>query len=254
MGYLPYFILLALLAEVLGTIGGFGSSLFFVPIAGFFFDFHSVLGITALFHLSSNLSKIALFRKGSDKRLTLYIGIPAVLFVIAGAYGSRYFNGPLLELILAVFLVLISVLLLFFRNFRLRPTRPDMIGGGALSGFMAGLLGTGGAIRGLTLAAFDLDKDVFIATSALIDLGIDLSRSVVYAFNGYIHRSELYLIPILLLVSIAGSYAGKLILRSFSQVQFKYTVLLLILAVGLFMLARQLWPSLQPLTLLVTGR
>jgi uncharacterized membrane protein YfcA len=56
------FILLALLAEIAGTVGGFGSSLFFVPIASYFLDFHSVLGITALFHVSSNLSKIAFFR------------------------------------------------------------------------------------------------------------------------------------------------------------------------------------------------
>src|SRR5688500_12810900 len=105
MGFLPPFILLALLAEILGTVGGFGSSLYFVPIAGFFFDFHSVLGITALFHLSSNLSKIAFFRKGFDKRLLLTIGIPAVIFVIAGAWLTRFFDSKVLELSLGIFLV-----------------------------------------------------------------------------------------------------------------------------------------------------
>ncbi|MDX1550365.1 MAG: hypothetical protein R3278_07445, partial [Lysobacter spongiicola] len=54
------FLALALLAEVAGTVGGFGSSVFFVPIANFFFDFESVLGITALFHLASNASKLGL--------------------------------------------------------------------------------------------------------------------------------------------------------------------------------------------------
>jgi uncharacterized membrane protein YfcA len=54
--HLPLFILLSLIVEVLGTIGGFGSSLFFVPIASYFLDFHSVLGITALFHVLSNLT------------------------------------------------------------------------------------------------------------------------------------------------------------------------------------------------------
>ena len=61
------FLLLALLAEILGTIGGFGSSVFFVPLSNFYFDFHSVLGLTALFHLSSNLSKIFHFKKGLNK-------------------------------------------------------------------------------------------------------------------------------------------------------------------------------------------
>jgi len=63
------FLLLALIAEILGTIGGFGSSVFFVPLANFYFDFETVLGLTAVFHVFSNLSKIAQFRKGLDKKL-----------------------------------------------------------------------------------------------------------------------------------------------------------------------------------------
>ena len=35
---------MALIAEIIGTIGGFGSSVFFVPIGNFYFDFHSVFG------------------------------------------------------------------------------------------------------------------------------------------------------------------------------------------------------------------
>src|SRR6478735_3373233 len=102
MENLPFFILLALIAEILGTVGGFGSSLFFVPIASYFLDFHSVLGITALFHVSSNLTKIAFFRKGFDKKLIVSIGIPAILFVIIGAYISKYIKTEILEIALAV--------------------------------------------------------------------------------------------------------------------------------------------------------
>ena len=67
------FLLLALLAEIIGTVGGFGSSVFFVPVANFYFDFQTVLGMTALFHVASNLSKIAMFKKGIDKKLVTYI-------------------------------------------------------------------------------------------------------------------------------------------------------------------------------------
>ena len=233
MQFLPVFILLALIAEILGTVGGFGSSMFFVPVAGYFFDFHSVLGITALFHLSSNISKIALFRKGFDKKLVLTIGIPAVLFVIAGAFLSRFVNASLLQIILSVFLIGLSLLLMIYKNFQLKPTTTNSITGGALSGITAGLLGTGGAIRGLTLSAFNLDKERFIATSAIIDLGIDLSRSVVYFSNGYMHKHDYYLIPILLIVGILGTFIGKKLLSRFSELQFKYIVLILVLVTGI---------------------
>lgn len=201
----------------------------FVPVAGYFLDFQSVLGITALFHVFSNISKIALFRKGFDKKLVLYLGLPAVVFVMIGAYVSTLFNPQYLELALAVFLILMSVFLLIKKTFKLQPNNRNAIVGGTISGFVAGLLGTGGAIRGLTLAAFSLKMEVFIATSAIIDLGVDLSRSGVYIFNGYVHKHDLYLIPILLIVSIVGTYLGKLILQKLPEGTFRTLVLVLII-------------------------
>ena len=244
MDNLLLFILLALLVEILGTVGGFGSSLFFVPIASYFLDFHSVLAITALFHVSSNLTKIAFFRKGFDKKLVIYIGVPAVLLVIAGAFLSKFIETKILEIVLGTFLMLISLTFLIFKNFSLKPTLKNSIGGGIFSGFFAGLLGTGGAIRGITLAAFNLKTDVFIATSAIIDLGIDSSRSIVYYFNGFIHKHDLYLIPILLLVSISGTFIGKKILTLISEKQFKSIVLILVLITGIISLSKVLMPDL----------
>jgi len=230
--FLIYFILLALIAEIIGTVSGFGSSLLFVPIASYFFDFHSVLGITALYHLSSNISKIYFFRKGYDKKLILYIGIPAVFFVAIGAYLSKYLNSDILEVCLSIFLIFISLIFILKENINLKSTNSNSIIGGTLSGLIAGLLGTGGAIRGLTLAAYNLKPEVFIATSAIIDLGIDLSRTIVYGMNGYIHKDDMYLIPILFIVSIIGTYIGKKIVLKIPEKKFKKLVLFLILITG----------------------
>ncbi len=152
--YLPIFIILALLAEILGTVGGFGSSVYFVPLANFFLDFQSVLGITALFHLSSNLSKIAIFKKGFDKKIALTLGIPAVLFVSVGAYLSKYLDPIFLTYLLGIFLIILSMIFLIFKNLGVVPNTKNAIFGGSLSGLSAGILGTGGAIRGITMAAF----------------------------------------------------------------------------------------------------
>lgn len=238
MDYLVYFILLALLAEILGTIGGFGSSLFFVPIASFFLDFHSVLGITAIFHVSSNLTKIAFFRKGIDKKLLIWVGIPAILFVITGAFLSKYIKTDILEILLAIFLITTSLLLYIFKNIEIKTTKKNSIIGGVFSGLIAGLIGTGGAIRGITLASFGLKMETFIATSAFIDLGVDVSRGVVYYTNGYVHNHDLYLIPILLVVSIIGTYIGKKILNYISEEKFKTILLSLIFITGIVTLIK----------------
>lgn len=241
MDHLILFIILALVAEILGTVGGFGSSLFFVPIASYFLDFHSVLGITALFHVFSNLTKMSVFRHGLDKRLIATVGIPAVICVTLGAYLSRFINSVTLQVVLSIFMIVISTFLMALKNKSLKPSLLNSITGGAFSGLAAGIMGSGGAIRGLTLAAFRLRKEVFIATSAVIDLGVDLSRSVVYFSNGYIHAHDLYLIPILLVVSIVGTLAGKKILNYFSENQFQSLVLELILIIGIINLVKLLY-------------
>lgn len=101
MGNISYvFLLLALVAEVAGTIGGFGSSVFFVPMANLYFDFQSVLGIAAVFHLSSD---IFLFKQSLNLRLIVSIGVPSIVFVLLGGYLAKYINPALLEIFLAVF-------------------------------------------------------------------------------------------------------------------------------------------------------
>lgn len=225
--------LLAFLAEVIGTIGGFGSSVFFVPIGNFYFDFYSVLGLTAIFHLSSNLSKIFLFKKGLNKQLIWNIGLPSVIFVIVGGILSKYINSFLLEIILGLFLIGFSLLFLIKTELEFAPNRKNAIFGGVFSGFSAGLLGTGGAIRGLTMAAFNLEKSVFVATSAFIDFLIDFSRTFVYYNNGYIHAHDLKYVPFLLIIGLIGTYLGKKILSFIPQDKFRRLSLGFILLIGL---------------------
>ena len=233
------FLLLALLAEIIGTVGGFGSSVFFVPLGNFYFDFYTVLGLTAIFHLFSNLSKIVLFKKGLNKFLLLYIGLPSVVFVIVGGLISKYINSLYLEIFLGIFLVALSVLFLYKKELVIAANKKNSIFGGVLSGFSAGLLGTGGAIRGLTMASFNLEKSVFIATSAFIDFMIDFSRTFVYYNNGYIHKHDFVYVPFLLVIGVVGTYIGKRILNHIPQEKFRLISLVLILVIGLITLSKQ---------------
>lgn len=235
------FVILALFSEIIGTVSGFGSSILFVPIASIFFDFKAVLGITAVFHVFSNLSKIALFRKGISKNIALKLGIPAIVFVILGAWLTTFLPTKQIEPLMNI--VLIALAIYLFKNFNktIRQSNQNLYLGGVVSGFLAGLVGTGGAIRGITLAAFNLPKDIFIATSALIDLGVDSSRAIIYVGNGYFEKDFLILIPFLIGISILGSYLGKIILKHTSETAFRYIVLLIIILTSVFQTVKYFW-------------
>ena len=192
-------------------------------------------------HMYNGISadaEMLIIHDGAGKKLIVSIGIPAVSFVIVGAFLSKFIETKILEFSLAIFLIIVSLILLIFKNLELKPTLSNSIGGGIFSGLIAGLLGTGGAIRGMVLTAYNLKMEVFIATSAIIDLGIDSSRSVVYYLNGYVHKDDLYLIPILLIVSVVGTFTGKKILTRVSEKQFKSIVLILVLLTGIVTLSK----------------
>ena len=88
------------------------------------------------------------------------------------------------------------------------------------------------------MAAFNLEKGVFIATSAFIDFMIDFSRTIVYYNNGYIHKHDLVYVPFLLVIGLVGTYLGKRLLKYIPQNKFKRLSLILILAIGLITIVR----------------
>lgn len=235
------FLALAFISEVAGTIGGFGSSVFFVPLASFFFDFKIALALTGILHVFSNIAKLIIFRRDIDIKLFFQIGIPGLLMVIAGAFLTTLIKIDFSELLLAVFLILFSISMLLNPEFKITPTLLNSVSGGSVSGFLAGFIGTGGVIRGLFLSAYGLPKNTFIATSAAIDMGIDFSRMALYLNFGYMSRQLYILIPFLILIAFAGSYTGKIILNKIPESIFKKIVLLLICGVGFAILIKHLF-------------
>lgn len=232
------FLVLLLIAEVLGTVGGFGSSMLVMPLAGWFMPFDEALGLTALFHVFSNVAKIILFRDGVSWRLLLWLGLPAVIAVVIGARLTILVNDHWLGIALGASLVLLGTGLLWASEWVLRPTRANAVAGGVISGFIAGIAGTGGAIRGITLTAFGLEKLVFVSTSAWIDLGVDASRSAVYASQGYMTTAVLGYLPIMAIASVTGSWIGRAVLVRTPQRIFRIGVLVLVVLMGAATLVR----------------
>jgi uncharacterized protein len=91
--FVSLFFLIALFSEIVGTVAGFGSSVFFVPLAGLFFDFHTVLALTSILHVFSNAAKLVLFGRRVRWRLLLLLGIPSIACVILGAILSSSADG-----------------------------------------------------------------------------------------------------------------------------------------------------------------
>ena len=118
-------------------------------------------------------------------------------------------------------------------SFKFRASTKNAVIGGSVSGFLAGLIGTGGALRSAFLTSFGLRKNLYIATAAAIAIAVDIIRIPIYFGSGFLEQKFYIYIPALFVIAIAGSYFGKKIVDKIPQKMFRKFVLVAISLVSL---------------------
>lgn len=228
---LALFFLSALFAEIAGTVAGFGSSTIFLPLALFFVEFRTALILVALFHVCGNLAKVAFFRRGFDWKLFFVFGIPSFILTVIGALLVTIVPQDALKLVLGLFLCVFSLWSLL--DGIILPRAPWVtILGGCVSGFFAGLLGTGGAFRAAVLSSLKLRKDMYIVMNAAIAILVDLTRIPVYLWRGFLPSGGWLVALGLAVIAVFGAFMGKRIVDILPQKAFRIIVLSAIGLVG----------------------
>jgi uncharacterized protein len=142
-----------------------------------------------------------------------------------------------LQLGIGLLIAAAAILELVYKDIRLPDHLPVALGGGFLSGFLSGLLGTGGTIRSLFLVSFGVDKKSFVGTSGAIDFAGDLLRFGIYLSYGFLPRDMWVYLPFVFLLSIAGAWVGKRLLEKVPNQLFrKILIYSLLLISALFLL------------------
>lgn len=190
--------------------------------------------MVAFFHLFGNLFKIIIFKK-IRWPLFLKFGLPSIIASLSGAYLISYIPSRTVKIIFGVFLIVFVIYSFSKKIIKLPDNNYSAVGGGIGSGFLAGFIGTGGAIRALFLNAFSLPKLEYIATSAAIAIVIDLSRIMVYLRQNFGSMEPMhyyYYLPILFIIALIGTYGGKKLVKIIPVEIFRKIILVALLIVG----------------------
>ena len=231
---LPLFLCIVIIASCIGTMTGFGTSTIMVPIVLLFYPVPQTLLFVGIIHWFGNIWKLILFRKGFQWKLILSFGVPGIVASFLGA--SLVFNIPgiILSQILGTFLICYVIYLFLKSSFKIKPSLLTGACGGALSGFFAGVFGIGGAVRGLFLTAFDLPKEVYIATAGAIALFIDTTRLTTYFLKGArLEQLLLWGLLIFIPASFLGARIARHIVDKIPQEHFRKVVAVFLLLVGI---------------------
>jgi uncharacterized membrane protein YfcA len=184
-------------------------------------------------HLCGDVWKVLLFRQGFDWKLVLGFGLSGAVASYLGASLSLGAQSYPLTRILGAFLVAYVVFLFLKRDWSLPKNQSTAICGGTLSGLFAGFFGIGGAVRGAFLTAFDLPKAVYIFTSGLIALFIDVTRVSRYLGGGTRLEPKLfYALLVCIPVSFLGAFLAKRLVSHLPQERFRLFVGIFLALVG----------------------
>ena len=234
---IPLILVIVVIASSIGTMTGFGTSTIMVPIMLLLYSVPQTLFFVGIIHFFGNVWKLLLFRKGVRWRLILSFGVPGIAATYLGASLVFDISAVVLSRILGCFLIIYVVYLFAKSSFRVKPNLVFGACGGALSGFLAGVFGIGGAVRGLFLTAFDLPKGVYIATAGSIALFIDATRLTTYFTKGArLPDILLYGLPLFIPASFLGAAIAKRIVDRTPQKHFRKIIAVFLLLMGIKLL------------------
>ena len=205
-----FLVVAAFVSEVMGTLSGFGSSTFFVPIAQLFESFQFVLALTAFLHCFGNLARLWAFKSFFDRKLFFRLALPSVVMTGLGAWMLRHVDQPSFIRYLGLALMLSALMMLVKPSFLQSQSRwlaPILM---PLSGFLTGFVGTGGALRGVALSSLNLSSHLFVSVSSSVDVGGDFLRLWIYFQQGFMDWNQAWYIPALGLAAFLGTKLGKL--------------------------------------------
>lgn len=224
------------LAAMFSVISGFGFSTISLIFLTIFVPFKQALALVGFLHIFISLFKIFAF-KGAFKPLSYYFLVGGVVMSFIGALIAGLLPVIYLQKTLACFLIAQFVLFMYKPQIRVRYTQGTALFSGALSGFLAGLIGMGGAVRSYFLSLFDLPKEVYIATGGLIALVIDVTRVGVYVYASFLDLKEMFVLIAFALPFLAlGLFFGKKIVVTLPQSSFRMFVATALVAYGFYVL------------------
>jgi uncharacterized membrane protein YfcA len=231
--------LLSFVAGATASIVGFGIGSLLTPLMAARFGTDLAIAAIALPHLSGGLLRGWRLRHCVDRRVLVRFGVLSAIGGLIGALVFAQLAPSALGGVLGALLVLTAVAGLTGWSERWTPRGPLAWVLGALSGFFGGVVGNQGGLRAAALSAFGLKPTVFVATSTVIGVMIDLVRTPVYLFRAGAELLRIWPLVALAVVGVlAGTLVGERLLLGLSRERFRQVVSIAIGLLGLWFLLR----------------
>ena len=226
--------LIACFAYAIESIFGFGGTIIFLGISGFFFDFNSLLKLAMIVGLSSGLAVLIQSYKYVSLKHLIKILIYTIPGALIGTYFISYFASDILIKIFAIILIIYGCFNLFFPDIRFPQFLKNFFV--ILGGFIQGIYTIGGPFVLMGYKDYFSSKQELRSTMAGYFFIINSLRAIFFMFLGgsYLEIVKIYY-PIALLVMLSV-WLGYFIHKLIPEILFKKLIIIAITLIGVLIL------------------
>ena len=226
--------LIACFAYAIESIFGFGGTIIFLGLSGFFFDFNSLLKLAMIVGLSSGLAVLIQSYKYASLKHLIKILIYTIPGALIGTYFISYFASDILIKIFAIILIIYGCFNLFFPDIKFPQFLKNFFV--ILGGFIQGIYTIGGPFVLMGYKDYFSSKQELRSTMAGYFFIINSLRAIFFMFLGgsYLEIVKIYY-PIALLVMLSV-WLGYFIHKQIPEILFKKLIIIAITLIGVLIL------------------
>ncbi|PDT73317.1 sulfite exporter TauE/SafE family protein [Bradyrhizobium sp. C9] len=179
MGFL-FVLIVGLVAGTISGIVGTGSSIMLMPVLVYQYGPKQAVPIMAVAAVMANLSRILAWWREVDWRACAAYSITGIPAAALGARTLLALPSHAVDIAIGVFLIAMVPVRHWLAQHRLKANLWHLAIGGALIGYLTGVVVSTGPLSVPLFLFYGLDKGAFLATEAASSLGLYVSKSVTF--------------------------------------------------------------------------
>ncbi len=220
------------ISAVISGAAGFGGALVLLPILASIVGVKTAVPILTIAQLFGNASRVWFGRHELKWKPVFFFLLTAIPFSIFGSYLFTDTDSHKIKFGIGIFLIILVI----YRRAGIKKIplgTNGMLLGGALTGFLSGLIGSAGPLGAAFFLELNLTATAYVASEAFTALTMHLTKTIIYQKYALIGIKELYYGIFIGIAMILGSWVGKKWIEKLSREKFILFVELLLILSGL---------------------
>lgn len=232
-----YFILIlaSFLAALVSGAAGFGGSLLLLPIVIACVGAEVAVPVLTLAQLIGNISRMGTGLKQIKWDAVGWFCLTALPLSALGAFGFSVLPKDIVTRCIGAVLIL----LVFFKIkkiFELKGNKRTLLIGGAITGGLSGLAGSGGPIGAAVFLSLGLPPIAYIASEATTATAMHILKTVVYSKLTSLTLEALLTGLVMGVAMVGGTMIANKFIKNMDEDKFQKYVAILLCIVGAYML------------------